>query len=322
MARRVVSRAPDQHALAYSVRMTSTPVRELASNGANVGILDVPDPWCPTVVPEPGAQRHRHVYPGGRALDSLLVNRGSETLVVSFHGALNRKIFTIPRFERLRSLLAYRVSSLYFSDPALHIHPSLELAWFTGWKGAEVHRDLARWIMTAAEEIGARDIVLTGSSGGGFAAMMLATYIPGSTAVVYSPQVDVRVYEADGPHPHAAKRNYLRHVWPELAARIPDFERFDFRGDWEESIRDRTSVPARFARPRETRIQFVSNRRDAHHHTTQLNALREAIGTDSDRLRVMPYDGPAGHHPPDTETFSRGLEAAARWTGFSLPRVS
>lgn len=298
--------------------MPSISVRELTANGSNVPVIYVPDPGAVPVVPEPGAQKYRHRYPGGQMLDALLVNRGSPTLMVSLHGALDRKIFSIPRFERLRSLLSYRVSSLYFADPSLHIAPSLELAWYTGWEGTDVHRDIARWIMATAEEIGAEDVVLTGSSGGGFAALMLAALIPDSKAVVFNPQVDIQLYEADGKYPHAAKRSYIRHVWPELAAEL-DIERFDFREDWSEPIEFRTSAVSRFARPRETQILFVSNRRDEHHDQVHLAAFREVIGIDRDRFRTMVYDGPPGHHPPDRDRFDDALRYASRWTGFELP---
>ena len=298
--------------------MMAIPVRGLQSNGSNVPLFTVPDVGAAIVVPEPGAQRYRHAYPGGRMLDALLVNRGSRTLMVSFHGALNRTQFSIPRFERLRSLLKYRVNSLYFSDPSLHIDPSLELSWFTGWKGTDVHRDIATWIMRAAESLDSDRIVLTGSSGGGFAALMVGAFIPDSVVIAYSPQVDIGLYEADGQYPHAAKRAYLRHVWPELAAG-QDLAKFDFTKKWNESIAQRTSAVTRYAVPRDTQVLFVSNTRDAHHHHVHLPALRDAFGNDRDRFQVMTYTGPEGHRPPGPEEFEQGLARAAQWTGFELP---
>lgn len=298
--------------------MVAIPVRGVRTNGANVPLLHVPDVGAPVVAPEPGAQRFRHAYPGGRMLDSLLVNRGSRTLMVSFHGALDRKRYSVPRFERLRSLTKYRVNSLYFSDPSLHIDPSLELSWFTGWKGVNVHRDMATWIAVTAEALGSDRVVLTGSSGGGFAALMVGSYIPDSVVITYSPQVDIRLYEAAGKYPHAAKRSYIRHVWPELA-RGQDLAKFDFAQKWDESIEERTSAVARYRQPRDTQILFVSNTRDTHHHQVHLPALREALGDDPHRFQLLSYAGPAGHHPPGPTEFERGLERAAQWAGFDLP---
>ena len=298
--------------------MAAIPVRGLRTNGANVPLLQVPDVGAPIVTPEPGAQRFRHAYPGGRMLDALLVNRGSRTLVVSFHGALDRKLFSIPRFERLRSLLKYRVNSLYFSDPSLHIDPSLELSWFTGWKNVNVHRDMASWITQSAEALGSERIVLTGSSGGGFAALMVGSYLPDSVVIAYSPQVDIRLYEADGKYPHAAKRSYLRHVWPELV-QGQDIAKFNFATTWNESIEERTSAVARYSQPRDTQILFVSNTRDIHHHQVHLPALRDALGNDPGRFQVLTYAGPEGHHPPGPAEFDQGLVRASQWTGFELP---
>lgn len=298
--------------------MPSVLVPELASNGSNVPVVDVHDLAETPVVPDPGAQRFRHRYPDGQELDALLVNRGSSSLVVSLHGALNRKLFMIPRFERLRSLLQYRVSSMYFADPSLHIHPGLELSWYTGWEGVDVQRQIAAMIMSAAEGLGVEDIVVTGSSGGGFAALVIASMIPDSTCIAYSPQVDIEQYLADGAYPHAAKRSYLRHVWPEQAKEL-DIERFDFSTSWAKRVPGRTSAAARFLAPRDTRVLVVSNVQDAHHHTVHLDALKSAIGSDEERLRILPYTGPTGHHPPDRETFDDGLRYASTWTGFELP---
>lgn len=302
----------------YDGQMIAIPVRGLRTNGSNVPLIQVPDVGAPVVVPEFGAQRYRHAYPGGRMLDALLVNRGSRTLMVSFHGALDRKTFSIPRFERLRSLLKYRVNSMFFADPSLHIDPGLELSWFTGWRGTNVHRDIASWIMHTAEVLGSEDIVLTGSSGGGFAALMVGSYVPDSTVIAYSPQVDISLYEADGKYPHAAKRNYIRHVWPELSAG-KSIESFDFTSQWNESIEDRTSAVSRYSTPRDTRILLVSNSRDIHHHQIHVEALRSAPGIDADRLQVMSYRGPEGHRPPGPEHFDQGLSRGARWAGFELP---
>ena len=302
----------------YADAMAALPVRGLRANGSNVPQIMVPDVGAPVVVPEFGAQRYRHAYPGGRMLDALLVNRGSSTLVVSFHGALNRKKYSIPRFERLRTLLRYRVNSMYFSDPSLHIDPGLELSWFTGWRAADVHRDIASWIMHTAAVLDSEDIVLTGSSGGGFAALMVGSYIPDSTVITYTPQVDIRLYEADGQYPHAAKRSYIRHVWPELA-RGTNLERFDFSKKWNESIEERTSAVTRYSRQRDTRILFVSNTRDEHHHRVHLPALRSVID-DPSRFLVQTYTGPAGHHPPGATEFEAGLVRASREFGFELPQ--
>lgn len=301
--------------------MAAIPVRGLRTNGANVPLLQVSDVGAPIVTPEPGAQRFRHAYPGGRMLDALLVNRGSRTLVVSFHGALDRKLFSIPRFERLRSLTKYRVNSLYFSDPSLHIDPSLELSWFTGWKNVNVHRDIAAWIAQSAEALGSERIVLTGSSGGGFAALMVGSYLPESVVIAYSPQVDIRLYEADGKYPHAAKRAYIKHVWPELT-HGQDIAKFDFSTKWNEPIVERTSAVARYSQPRDTQILFVSNTRDTHHHQVHLPALQDALDNNPSRFQVLTYVGAEGHHPPGPLEFERGLARASQWAGFDIPAAA
>lgn len=102
----------------------------------------------------------------------FLVNKATDTLVVALHGATNRAKKELPRFEWFRTLRSEPVSSLYFSDPALELEATLELAWYTGRLEFDMHAALAEWIRRAAGAIGASRIVILGSSGGGFFAAL------------------------------------------------------------------------------------------------------------------------------------------------------
>ena len=107
-----------------------------------------------------GATQYQYKYSEGPKLDALLVNKGSDTLVVSLHGALNRQRFTLPRYERLRTLTAYSVSSMYFTDPTLYLDDQLQLGWYTGWKGQDVQAHIAEWIIAAQKAVSASKVII------------------------------------------------------------------------------------------------------------------------------------------------------------------
>lgn len=112
--------------------MKLVPIDSIESaSEAPVNFLGSTDPFEP--VAELGVSRFSAQCPRETALDALLVNKGSDVLVVGLHGATVRSKFTLPRFEWFRTLRKTEYNSLYFSDPTLCLSPKLELAWYTGW---------------------------------------------------------------------------------------------------------------------------------------------------------------------------------------------
>lgn len=105
----------------------------------------------------------------------LLVRQIGSALVGSFHGALSRQRYTLPRFERLASLLPTGENLILFSDPYLELNPELELAWFAGGPGVDLSAYIAGIVSAVADAWDVDKVVLTGSSGGGFAALRWAS---------------------------------------------------------------------------------------------------------------------------------------------------
>lgn len=287
-----------------------------AGSGGDRDVMTQPVTVVPDVsqfVPQTGIEqsRYTHVLPGGLPLDALLVDRQSDVLVVSFHGALNRQTNTLPRFERLKTLLEYDVSSLYFTDPALHLADHLELAWFTGPRDLDVHEVIARWTARAAEAIGASHIIFSGSSGGGFAALQAATFVPGSLALPFNPQTSIYGYLANGTS-RGAQRVYAEAVMPHLA---PDgFAQLDEAVDWTEPLGERASVLRRYARPVDNRVLYAENPNEFHYRDHYLPFLAAAArGGNLDRIRVHEYLGDERHNPPNPVQFRAALDEALAW---------
>lgn len=78
------------------VNSGTIPAQDLAPNGLNAPLHQVADADSFAPVGELGVARYRHTFTGDRHLDALLVNKGTEVLIVTFHGALDRKRYTLP----------------------------------------------------------------------------------------------------------------------------------------------------------------------------------------------------------------------------------
>jgi len=260
---------------------------------------------------DPGESQYRHVLRSGLPVDALLVNKESDVLVVSLHGALDRRTNTLPRFERRATLLQFDVSSIYFADPALHMGDSLELAWYTGPPELDFHEVVADWSVRAAQAVGASRIIFSGSSGGGFAALQSATFVPGSLALPFNPQTSIYGYLANGVQ-RGAQRVYADTVMPHLAPN--GFAALDPEVDWTSPLGERASVLTRYSRPVPNNVLYVQNPQDFHHDTHYLPFLAAAArGGNLARIRVHEYQGDARHNPPNPEQFRAALVEALSW---------
>lgn len=239
-------------------------------------------------------------------LDAGFVRRRSEVLVVTFHGLLDREKFAIPRFERARMTEEFDVSCLYWADPSLWLDPDLALAWYTGAGDFDLMSLLARYSTDVARSIGARRIIFSGSSGGGFAALQVSALVPGSTALVFNPQTAISLYWS------SVQRKYLSVCAPAgLDISVDDF---DFSRDWSEHLEDRYSAIRRYSRPVPNRVIYWSNVNDWHHskHLQPFRAAVELASNPEEVLAVRTYEGPKTHNVPGAELFTEALADCLR----------
>lgn len=290
--------------------MSSIPIENLDYNGVNapINLVRRLEDFSPNQ--GTGASRFRHIYPNGSPLDSLLVSKGSDTLVVSLHGALNRKRFNLPRFERLKSLLGHDVNSMYFTDPTLWLDEKVQLTWFTGWEDIDVQGDIASMISKSADAIGASKIIVTGSSGGGFAALQISALIPESTALAFNPSVVIHGYLVNGEAgSHGTERKYVEVVHPD-ELRGPN-RSFDPSHDWATSKGESVSVIRRYSKPLSNRVIYCQTPTDWHYDQHYLPFLAAAAkGGNLSNVLVYEYGDRIGHFPPSPSEYSKALHFA------------
>ena len=286
------------------------PTGQLVPGGLNANVVKL-DRDSPEFSKQVGALRYQADLGRDTQLESLIVNQESDLLVVSFHGALNRKIYTLPRFERLATLSNTRFSSMFFSDPSLTWDPQIQLSWFTGWEEMNLHKLIAKWIQKAMKDLGCTRAIISGSSGGGFAALQVSRLIPESVALVFNPQTQLDKYYVSGKlRGISSQKKFLEVVYPQLLSVDGELPQ-----DWGEKVGERASALKSYSGPIENCVLYCTSPRDFHHrqHYAPFMKAAEEAGN-QDRIHTYEYDDGPGHHPPSTESFLTALEKAVTFT--------
>lgn len=211
--------------------------------------------------------RIHHVVAPGQGqryeLRSLIQNNGSDTLLVISHGALPRAKYSLPRFEWLASLEGRPENLMFLADTALDSFEDLELAWFTGDAADDLTKRYADLVARAAKQLGVKKILFMGGSGGGFASLALAAQTPGSRALVFNPQTNIRKYW------NKAVASYAGCLFPELSS-AGQLQAFGARTDVTANYLPGNSM--------DHQVVYVQNDDDGHHIECHLGPFAAAVG--------------------------------------------
>ena len=248
-------------------------------------------------------------------ITALYVPKASKTLIVSFHGSLQRSKFTLPRFEWRKSLAPLDAAQLFVADSSLHLNNAMALAWYIGNSEQDFTSDVADLIKDIAAAAGYERILLTGSSGGGFASLAISRQIAGSAAVCFSPQTRV------GDYAKSVVRTFYRTAFPDM----PSY------AEAEKTYRSRFNLRHLYSStPDNNFVRYVQNTRDTNHYSKHYARFAEVRGVDpllggfdsSGRIELVPESLQEGHQPPPRGRF-RGhiLEAHAQFFGADLGRL-
>lgn len=127
----------------------------------------------------------------GRLIDLLIRDRGSDTTLIVFHGALSPRQRTIPYLQGEGISEAAGANLIACSDVSLDRGP-LACAWFLGDKDIGNFRRLLSPILAhVLEELGSENTVLFGGSGGGYSAINFAQDFQDSIVLAMNPRLNL-----------------------------------------------------------------------------------------------------------------------------------
>lgn len=257
------------------------------------------------IAPSEGSSRYTYRISPELLVDILLENKGTDTLIVSFHGAVDRERGALPRFEWLNTLHKKPFSTLYISDPASNTHPELRLGWFLGTEETNLHKALSTLIHHVQVTTEAKNVLLLGLSGGGFAALQVSRYLPGSVALVFNPRTEIPVAQQDGSI-WWTFYSYLKSAVPHLA---PHQARSELLQEYSRSdLSRRVSARESYASPTPNKVLYVTNVEESYHNS-ECVPFRSSVHRQND-VEFLEYRGGSAHTAPTEKLFNSALELA------------
>ena len=301
------------------LRMSERPGPENLETRSGLVNWDGQGDWSPTFYPMPvlspknsgqdfeiSSQPSIYTIGAGPLVLPLALDPApGDVLTVLFHGALDRARMRAPLFSRWRFQRQMNAGpTLAFADPTLDLARTMRLGWYLGTEHVDVTSLMAQVVGKVARDLGARRVVLVGSSGGGFAALHVGALVERAEVVAMSPQTDLRRY-------------WPRLVWDALApalgiSREPTDPRTVQRISAVERMRAAGVFP---------RTVLVSNAGDVPHlmsHAAPLRSAYREAGHDT-HLETVDVDLGRGHRAVGNEMYRDILtdvyERRSGWPG-------
>jgi len=134
---------------------------------------------------------------------------GSKTLIVYFHGSVNRETRKIPVFSSALPDL-WMAHQLCVSDPSILAKAGFSLSWYAGHAEFVSQNILRELFANIIEVLKVDRVIFFGASGGGFAALFYSFYFKDSVSVVTMPQTDMFRYNP------VHLKSYISSCWPDL----------------------------------------------------------------------------------------------------------
>jgi hypothetical protein len=189
-----------------------------------------------------------------------------QPLFVMLSAATRRSEQLLPVFNRWTwaEMKKFPGHVLCVADPTLELHDEISLGWYLGTEKHDATEELSRFIQCIAEALGISQgrIVLWGSSGGGFAALALASRIEKAIAVAINPQTDIFAYE--------------------FARQIDTVRRCCFNNQTAQHIQEhfgpRVNMAQAWRSNKSSRAILIQNKLDTHHYACHFKPYWEALG--------------------------------------------
>lgn len=220
---------------------------------------------------------------------------GARTLIISFHGAVDRKTREVPAFVPWFPGVEKHAHQLSVSDPSMSDYDGLSIAWYIGSESFNLQTQLTGILDEFAIILGVSKTIFFGTSGGGFSALYNNWHSKNrfSMAIVGNPQTNIAKYYEK----HI--RNYLSACWPSLNSEEELFNQFDY---------DVTSLyQSRFSRT----VIYVQSAADEFHLCNHLTPFLTSVA-DHKAARLILDTGFWGRfgHSPSFDAYLPWIKAA------------
>ncbi len=138
----------------------------------------------------------------GATLHAYIHLMRSSRLVVMLHGAAEVGA-PMPIFARWNWAPLLGASVLAISDPTLEMERTLRIGWYLGTDKLDAMATLPKFVRAVARacDVPEDRVCFYGSSGGGYAALRLASAMPTPRAVALNPQIDLKAYHGGDVQP-------------------------------------------------------------------------------------------------------------------------
>lgn len=206
----------------------------------------------------------------------------AKTLVVHFHGAVDRKRFELPKYPSLvRDIDAHQIS---MPDPTLfQVRKPFRTSWYAGHDGFDTQSLLSEFFATVKDELSVERVIYFGNSSGGFAALLFSQLDPQSIAIVGNPQTKVLSHRAD------AVENFRRFCWPEAVDAT------------QMATKTALDVCKLYGRGFRNKVVYIQSLGDRQHYTDQMMPFIDAVAGTEDAANLLlhcDFFGGFGHVAP------------------------
>lgn len=214
---------------------------------------------------------------------------GYDTTFFALNGAIASTVETVPVWGGYGVTRNIEANRVLVSDPSLALDTELTLGWHGGnmWQ-PHYQSDLTRVIASLA---GATRPVVYGASGGGFAALIAAAGIPGSTALAINPQTDVLKY---------------------LKFAIERYKRIAWNIGEDDTLPCVTDVVKTYSQFVPNRVIYVQNSGDLFHIENHFRNFMEASHPEN-KVKVLEPDLGKGHVGPGKDSYRTLLDVVTRF---------
>ncbi|WP_131358115.1 hypothetical protein [Aquitalea sp. USM4] len=238
-----------------------------------------------------------HVSAGEYNFHCLYAPHPSSSIFVLLTAAVDRDKMPPPYFNRWGWKEQFPGKVFCISDPTLCLDPTISIGWYLGNQEHDATADMADLVKVLAGSVGVSEgnVITYGSSAGGFAAIMLGTYLDDAISVAINPQTDILKFSQ-------------QHV-DKLLSTCFELTSFD-----ERRFKERTNIAERL-KIKSTRIILAQNVLDSHHWVNHYLPLAEQIDlpmavsgfSKNKNYYSIIYRDSNGHAPETPEVFDELL---------------